>query len=155
VLLDDESSAVVQSGVAIEVAGRDAHRVPVVARALACRLSPDRQEVTLFVPRTRSARLLNAVSSTRAVAAVFCHASTLRSIQLKGSDARLTPCGDEDRSFVHATTEAFVADVVGIGMSEAVVRLEVSHDFVDLVGIAFTVEAAFVQTPGPKAGERI
>ena len=153
--LDPEYSAFVQSGVAIDVAGRDAHNVPVVARALACRVSADRQRVTVFLSGTSSTRFLNAVESTGAVAAVFCHASTVRSVQLKGSDAALVPSCAEDRGLIQAATEGFVADVVALGLPESLARLEVSHDVADLVALAFTIDAAFVQTPGPKAGTRI
>jgi hypothetical protein len=153
--LDPEYSAFAQSGVAIDVAGRDAHNVPVVARAIGCRVSTDRQRITVFVPRTSSTRFLDAVASTGAVAAVFCHPSTVRSIQLKGSDATLVPASDEDRGPIRATIEGFVADVGALGLPESVARLEVSCDFADLVGVAFTIDAAFVQTPGANAGTRI
>jgi hypothetical protein len=153
--LDADHSAFIQSGVAIDVAGRDSHNVPVVARAVACRVSAERQHVTLFVPRAFGARCLNAIAATGAVAAVFCHPRTLRAIQLKGVDASIVPVTDDDLSHVRAATMAFVADVVSLGHSEPVALTDVSYAPADLVGVTFSPHAAFVQTPGPSAGARI
>jgi hypothetical protein len=153
--LDADNSAFAQSGVAIDVAGRDAQNVPIVARAVGCRVSPDRRRVTLLVPKASGTRLLDAVRSTHAVAAVFCHPRTARSVQLKGSDAVVVPVSDDDRGSVQAGIERFVADVVALGRLEAVARASVSHDITDLAGVVFTIDAAFIQTPGPTAGTKI
>ena len=153
--LDPEYTAFVESGVAIDVAGRDAHNVPVVARAVGCRVSTDRQRVTVFVPRTSSSRFLGAVAATGAVAAVFCHPSTVRSIQLKGSDATLVSADEDDCRRIRAAAESLVSDVVALGLPESVARREVGHDLGDLVGVSFSIAAAFVQTPGPAAGAKI
>jgi len=153
--LDADHIAFVQSGVSIDVAGRDVHNVPAIARAVGCRVSPDGQRVTVFVPRAFGARLLTALAATGAVAAVFCHASTFRTIQLKGSDASLGPVTGEDLTHVRAAVAAFVADIASMGHSEPLALAAATHDPSDLAGVAFTIDAAFVQTPGPSAGARI
>jgi hypothetical protein len=153
--LDSEQRAFLHTGVAIEVASHDANMVPVVARAVAARVSADGTRVTLFVSRTLGARCLNAIGACRAVAAVFCHPSTLRTIQLKGGDAALEPVSGDDVTHVKAMVSAFVAEVRAIGHSEALALLDVAYAPGDLVGVTFAPEAAFVQTPGPAAGARL
>lgn len=153
--LDTEHCAFVESGVGIDVAGRDIHNVPVVARAVGCRVSPTRDRVTLMVPGAFGGRFLKAVETTRAVAAVFCHPSTLRSLQIKGADATIIPVGDADRAQVHQAIDACVADVVALGYPESLARLEMVYESSDLVGVTFAIAAAFIQTPGPTAGARI
>jgi hypothetical protein len=73
----------------VTVASRDAAHVPSVARALGCRVSPDRQHVAVFLLASQSATLLRDLRETGAIAAVFSQPSTHRTIQLKGSDALL------------------------------------------------------------------
>lgn len=153
--LDADCCAFVQSGVGIDVAGRDIHNVPVVARAVGCRVSDDRKRVTLVVPRRFGARFLKAAETTGAVAAVFCHPSTLRSLQIKGTDAAIGPVIEADRAQVRVAVEAYVADVVALGYPESLARLEVGYEPDDLMGVTFTIAAAFIQTPGPTAGARL
>jgi hypothetical protein len=153
--LDSDHIAFMQSGVVIDVAGRDGRNVPTVARAVGCRVSADAQRATLFMPRAPAARLLASVAENGAIAAVFCLASTLRTMQVKGSDATAVPVSDDDVASVRAAVAAFVADVVSLGFSEAQGLADASYNPADLAGVAFTVAAAFVQTPGPAAGARI
>jgi hypothetical protein len=153
--LDPDHCAFVQSGVSIDVAGRDAHNVPAIGRALGCRVSPDRGRVTVFVSRRRSGRLLNAVASTRAVGVIFCYAGTHRALQLKGSDAEVVAVTADDLAQCRAATAAFVSNIVALGYTEERARAEVNAPEHDLVGVSFQVESAFVQTPGPAAGARI
>ena len=109
----------------------------------------------MFVPRPRSSRFLNAVANTRAVAAVFCHAGTNRSLQLKGSDAEVVAVTPEDLVQCRAAQAAFVANIVSLGFSEERARVEVNAPEPELVGVSFQLDAAFVQTPGPVAGSRL
>jgi hypothetical protein len=153
--LDPDQCAFVQSGVSIDVAGRDAHNVPAIARAIGCRVSPDRGRITVFVNRHRSGRLLNAVASTRAVGVIFCYAGTHRALQLKGSDAAVVPVVPDDLTQCRAATAAFVANIVSLGYTEERAHAEVNAPEPDLVGVSFSVDSAFVQTPGPSAGSRI
>lgn len=153
--LDAEHRAFLHTGVAIEVASHDAHQVPAVARAVACRVSPDGSQVTLFIPRAFGTRCLNAIAACGNVAAVFCHPSTMRTIQLKSRHATLAPVADGDSAHIKAMVAAFVAEVRAIGHSEALALLDVAHTPEDLVGVTFEPDAAFVQTPGPSAGCRL
>jgi hypothetical protein len=122
---------------------------------VAARVAPDRSRLTLFVPRAFGVRCLNAVAVTGAVAAAFCRPTTIQTIQLKGSDAVLTPVTPGDLPHVRAMIAAFVSELRAIGHSTDLALLDVTHDPADLVGVTFSPDAAFVQTPGPAAGARL
>jgi hypothetical protein len=125
---------------------------PNIARATGCRLSDDCRVATLVVAATAGAALLDDVRRTGSIAVVFTQPSTHRTVQLKGSDARIVPLEPGDAGLVERYTLAFAAEVRPFGFSEAFMRALLSHGPDDLVGVQFTICAAFSQTPGPHAG---
>jgi hypothetical protein len=50
---------------------------------------------------------------------------------------------------------AFIAEIMALGYSENFSRALMAPAGDDAVGVAFTPEAVFEQTPGPKAGMRL
>jgi hypothetical protein len=126
-VLDADHAAFIQGGVSVVVASRDAARVPRVCRAIGCRVSDDRRRVTVYLSAFQGAPLLAAIRSEGVIAVAFNLPSTHRAYQLKGSDARVVPLE----------------------------RALLWYDPAELTGVAFTPAAAFTQTPGPRAGERI
>ncbi len=54
-----------------------------------------------------------------------------------------------------AAQVAMTADLGRIGWSEAFVRTLTGADPADVAALAFTITAAFAQTPGPRAGEKL
>lgn len=151
-VLDAAYAAFIQGGVSIYVASRGAGNVPTLARALGCRVSPDRRRVTMLLSRSQAAALLEDVGATGAIAAVFAQPSTHRAIQLKGSDAALAPVDEGDRDIMARLARAFAAELTPLGYSEALVQAMLACDPEDLTAIAFTPDAAFSQTPGARAG---
>jgi len=154
-LLDEAHAAFIQSGVSVVAASRDSANVPTLARAIACRVSPDRMRVTVFVSRAQTQALLADVRSTRVLAVVFSQPSTHRTIQLKTSDAAETTLapGDLERMVEH--TERLLADLKLLGYGDALLRTSFSYAADDVAAVAFTPSAAFTQTPGPGAGARL
>ncbi len=153
--LDAAHAAFIRCGVMVSVASRDADHVPSVARALGCRIAPDRRSATVFLDATQCPALLRDVRDTRAIAAVFSQPSTHRTIQLKGADAALVPIEPGDVALIDANREALVADMVPAGYGAAFVRTLLACAPADLVAVSFTPAAAFAQTPGPQAGKRL
>lgn len=153
--LDAPNADFIQSGLAIDAASFEAGHVPVLARAVACRVAPDRQRVTVFLGATANRRFLDAVASNRAIAVVFCHPATLRTLQLKGGDAVVAPGTAADEALVAAAVDAFVDKVVPLGFAASLARRELHVAPGALRAITFTIAAAFVQTPGPAAGSRM
>jgi len=154
-LLDDAHAAFVVGRVAIVAASRDAANVASVTKGYGCRLSADRRRVTVFVAADASRVLLDDVRVTRAVAVVFCQPSTNRSVQLKGFDAGEVALGPGDREAMAAHLEYMIEEMALVGFSEAHARASFGIGDRQVAAIAFTPSAAFVQTPGPRAGARL
>ena len=154
-VLDAANAAFITSGVAIVVAGRDADHLPTAVRAVGCRVAPDNRRVAVFVPRSQATQVLENVRENREIAAVFCQPSTHRTIQIKSRDAVLVAVAPDDLAGIVAQTDRFIADIAKLGHAAELARAVVSYAPADLVGIEFAPHAAFAQTPGPRAGERL
>ena len=151
-LLDEDHAAFIQGGVSIIAASRDAANVPSLARAIGCRVSADRRQVTIFMVVPAAERLLDDVSRSGRIAVVFTEPPTHRTIQLKGTDAAIVPAVPADRRVVKAYADALVVGIGIVGQPECLVRAMLAHAARELTAITFTPAAAFTQTPGPRAG---
>jgi hypothetical protein len=149
---DEAHAAFMESGVSVHVASRSPANVPSVARALGCRIAPDRRRVTIFLSTAQAADLLADLRATRAAAAVFSRPSTHETLQIKGDDATIGALADGDRARIAAYADALVRDLQTLGFTEAFGRALVDCDPADLVAVTFTPKVAFQQTPGPNAG---
>lgn len=154
-VLDADHAAFIQSGVSVIVASRDAANVPCLARAIGCRVSEDRRRVTVYLAAFQAAALLAAIRADGAIAVAFNLPSTHRAYQLKGADAAVVPLDRTDVERARRYVEAFCADIGLLEYSDTYGRALLWFDPAELTGVAFTPLAAFEQTPGPRAGERI
>lgn len=154
-LLNEDDAAFLQSGLSISIASRDANNMPSVAKALACRVSPDRRRVTVYVSTIKAAQVLRDIEASGVLAAIFTRPSTHRALQLKGRDPVLEPIRPEEAGFVEADVERFVADMVSIGYTKEEGHAYVGDGQGETIAVRFTPTAGFVQTPGPKAGARL
>jgi hypothetical protein len=127
--------------------------LPSLSRCIGARVAPDRRSVTLLMGATPAAGVLDEVRRNGAIAAVFSQPSTHKTLQLKGSDARIVPIEPGDEALSRRYVDAFVAELVPFGYPEAVIRAFLACPPDDLVAVQFTPAAAFSQTPGPQAGE--
>lgn len=153
--LDEANAAFIRCGVMVSVASRDARHVASVARALGCRVAPDRRRVTAFLLASQSEMLLRDLRDTGTIAVVFSQPSTHRTIQLKGTDAEVGPVAAGDTALIDANAAALIDDVAVLGYQEAFGRTFLAYEPHDLVAVTFTPSAAFAQTPGPQAGKRL
>lgn len=154
-VLDAEQAVFIQGGVSINAAARDAAMVPRISRALGCRVSDDRRQVTVYVAAFQAAGLLAAIRANRLIAVCFNLPSTHRSLQLKGTDAREVPLERSDLERAQRYVDAFVADISLLGYTDPLGRALLWFEPAELAGVAFTPAAAFDQTPGPRAGARL
>ena len=153
-LLTPTELALIEGPVSINVAARSADLTPRVARALGCRVETGGREITLFLSRTTGSAVLACLESNGAIAAVFSRPSTHETLQLKGLDARLIECAEPDLMLIQAYRRRFASDLATIGYTDAFADAVVAI-MPDLVGVRFTPTAAFQQTPGPSAGQRL
>lgn len=139
----------------MNVASCDANRMPSVARGYGCRLSSDRRRITVFLSVPQAQPVLRDLRAGHPVAVVFTRPKTHQTIQLKGAGATIAPLGPGDRAVMDAYADAFMAEVGAIGFKEQFSRAIVSGARGEAVGVTFTLAAAFIQTPGPTAGQRL
>ncbi len=152
VTLGPEDAAFIEGGVSIIVAARSADFETAVTRAIGCRVSTDRRQVTVFLSAVQSGALLSDVRVNGMIAVVFSQPSSHRAIQLKGTDAVVVPSTAEDPHLWAAYRARLAAAVKPIGFSESFVRTVLNVPSGDVVAIAFTPSSAYIQTPGPTAG---
>jgi hypothetical protein len=149
---DETHAAFMQSGVSVHLASRGPANVPSVARAIGCRIAPDRSRVTIFLSAAQAPELVSDVRASRMAAAVFSQPSTHHTLQVKGDDAVVGALADGDLARIAACADALVRDLQTLGYTEAFGRALLDFDPADLVAVAFTPKTAFRQTPGPNAG---
>jgi hypothetical protein len=152
--LDADHAAFIQGGVSVVVATRDADCVPDVVRGCGCRVSRDRRRVTVLVEPSRAGTLLDDVAANGMIAVVFSQPSTHRTIQLKGSDARVVKLTAADRAVAARHLRDWSEDLCRIGYTPEFANA-VRGAAPRLAAIEFTPSAAFQQTPGPGAGQPI
>ena len=150
--LDVAHVTFIQGPVSVMVATRSAELVADVVRGCGCRVSRDRRHVTVLVEPARASTLLADVAANGMIAAVFSQPSTHRTIQLKGSDARVVRVTAADRVVARQHLREWSEDLRRIGF--AVPFAAALHGGAGvLAAIRFTPTAAFQQTPGPGAGQ--
>jgi len=152
IILEAEYADFICGGVSISAASGRAGALPSLARVVGCRVSPDRRCVTLVLASTPGAALLDDIRRSGTIAVVFTEPSTHRTVQLKGSDARIVPPDVGDRELVERYADAFVAELEPLGHPAQIVRTLLAHEPDDRVTVQFTPSSAFSQTPGPSAG---
>lgn len=146
-------AAFIESGVAIELATRDAANQPHLTIGCGCRTDAAEGRVTILVNRLYSAAFLAALDESGAVAVNFGRPSDHHAIQLKARDARLTPPSAGDAVLVESYQAAFADDMLKIGFSRNLTAAYLALAPVELVAVSFAPVAAYTQTPGPAAGQ--
>lgn len=139
----------------IIVGSADASRRPTLMRAVGARLSAGASEVTILLARSQAAELLACVRACGRVAAVFSEPTTHRTLQLKGSDARVEDALAADLAVLEPYADQLVAELGTIGFDASLVRAMIAADPQDVVALRFTPEEIFDQTPGPHAGAAV
>lgn len=151
--IDSALARFVTGGVSISLASGRPGALPSMARGTGCRIDPGGSTLSILLAATPGAALLDDVRRSGSVAVVFSQPSTHRTVQLKGSDARIVPLEADDPPRVRAYVDAFVAEVSAMGYPGETLRALLGCEIDDLVAVRFTVSAAYSQTPGPRAGE--
>lgn len=152
-ILDAEQAAFMQSGVSINAGSCSKDLVPSIVRAVGCRVSADRKRVSILVSMEQAANFLDDIRATGCIAVTFVRPSTHRSIQVKGRDASVVESRPGDGAIAERLCADFVAELMPVGYEPEMVRAVLSCDASTLVAVEFTPAAAYLQTPGPKAGQ--
>ena len=154
-LLDEATADSIQHHTSINVAGRDAHNRPSVARALGCFVSADRRQITVFLSPQRAAAVLRDLRDNGAIAVVVNRPTTHGATQLKGKVARIEPVSPADLQKMAVYLDSFVEELGRIGYPASFIRTMDPEIGRDCLAVTFDVTAAYDQTPGPKAGQNL
>jgi hypothetical protein len=140
-----------ESGVSILVGTRNAKNEPEATRACGARISKDRTQVELFFPDWVK-RAPSDIQENGEVAVCFSRFLDNYSIQLKGGGASIRDATDGERSVPERYIAAYIETLSMVGFPRSLTtRIRVWPAKV----VSFPVRDIFVQTPGPKAGERL
>ena len=151
-LLDPARIALVAKGVSAIVASRDKALRPSIMRAVGSQISADGFEVTVYLRRSQSEQLLRDIAQTGEIAVVFSVPSTHQTLQLKARQAAQRPARAEDLPVLQAYLRSMEEEVGRVGYGPHYVAAMLAAPLHDVVAVSFQPEAAFDQTPGPRAG---
>lgn len=152
---DDDMAAFVTGGISITLASRNAALVPSISRGKGCRvLRGTSVRLRIFVSTVQAGDFLDDIRSIGAISATFTRPETHRTLQFKGTDARVDVMNEDDRAALADAQASFADAIRPLGFSDEFTRAFLASDG-DEVAIEFTLSDAFRQTPGPGAGERL
>ncbi len=152
VLISEELVGVVEGGLSITVACRDAELRPDGAPAFAARVHDDRAHVTLYVPEKAAPPLIRKLEKHPEIAALFDRPTSHRAIQLKGRFVSSRRARVAERAEVVRQLAGFVRELEEIGIPPA---MSAAWQPWPCVAVVFQVTDCFEQSPGPGAGERL
>lgn len=152
-LLDEGTITFVHGPVTLVVAASSPSRIPEVSHAIGVRI--DGARATVYVHREQADGLLRQIRVHPRLALVACRPTTLRTVQLKGVDARIVPLGGKDFEVVQHYVGLISAEFELIGHGGVYAKAMFAYSAGDLAAINFQLTAAFDQTPGPGAGKAL
>jgi len=117
--------------------------VPSIAKGVGCRVSPERDAVTVMVFANAAEVLLRDVAHCSQLAVVFSRPSTNRTLQIKGRDVTTAPAGPADVALTRRFIALFAEELRPLGWSADYVHDVFWDDPVHLVALHFTPEGAF------------
>jgi hypothetical protein len=152
VVLPPDLLAMLERGVSVICASRDADLRPSLMRAVGSRIAEDGRTVTVFLSRGQSRQLLQDLAATGQIAVVFSEPSTHRTVQLKASGVDIRAAQEADRPALARYLASMEHEVQQAGFPPPLTRAMLAHRLEDLVAVRFSPQQAFDQTPGPRAG---
>ena len=142
----------VDRGVSVIVASRDAAFRPSIMRGVGSAISADGTQVTVYLRRSQSRQLLEDIAATGQIAVVFSDPASNQTLQVKADTARIRAAEPQDQAVLRRYLVAMQHAVGQGGYGADYVAAMLSAPPQDLVAVEFTPQTAFDQTPGPKAG---
>src|SRR5262245_58356941 len=147
--LDEALKAFLHSGIAVQAGTADQNGRPHVTWAWGPRVNDD-GTLSVFLDTARAGRTLANLAVNRKVAVICADPIGYRAIQFKGQWLSASAPSDAERGWVQRHRELFASNLALVGDSPAGIR---NLWMENTTRIDFTLEAAFDQTPGPKAGQ--
>jgi len=127
-----------------------------IARGLGCAVLADHCRLRLWVDALQAAELLEALRQQPRLAVVFSEPPTHRTLQLKGRlleiEDRAQPAG---LHLAREHADGFAAVIGALGFPGELAQALVGPHPERLSSLLFAAEAAYEQSPGPRAGQRL
>ena len=142
----------VDRGVSVIVASRNAALRPSIMRGVGSAISADGTQVTVFLRRSQSRQLMQDIEAGGGLAVVFSEPPTHRTLQLKARQASLRPASPTDQPQLAHYLASMQCELAQVGYGPEFAAAMLSAPLEDVVAVQFTPESAFDQTPGPRAG---
>lgn len=151
-LLSPEHVALIDGGISAIAAACGHDQRPSVMRAVGTHITPDGRRITVWLAASQSAELLRQVAETGRLAVVFSQPASHRTVQVKTRRVQQRPATADDLPVLLRYRAAMEQEVALVGFPPLFTQAMLAFDLADLVALSFEPEAAFDQTPGPKAG---
>jgi hypothetical protein len=151
-MVSAELATFLQSGISVLVGTRDAGLAPETLRAVGARVEPGGNEATVFVPVATGARTLANLRDNGRIAVCFSRAEDHRSVQLKGGVLSLRDGDGADREAIERYLSLLAQSLSVVGVPPRIVG---RFGRWPAHAVRFRIEAVFVQTPGPGAGDSL
>ncbi|MFZ5892074.1 MAG: pyridoxamine 5'-phosphate oxidase family protein [Myxococcota bacterium] len=148
--LSEELVEHMAAGVEVYVGTRDANLAPESMLAMGIKAHGDRRTVTVFLPKALASATLKNLADNGQAALTVIRASTLKGVQLKGRCVGVRESTQADHELQAVQRAAMVEEFAAVGVPRSATR---RLHWWPSVAVDVAIEAAFVQTPGPKAGE--
>lgn len=153
-VLTTELAEFCESGVSVVIAASTREGMPIAGRAKACRILPD-GKMRLFLAEAFNAPLLMAFDHGSPIAVTFSAPHNHRSIQVKAHAVGRVELAEGDLAEVIRQVQAFEDDLVFVHYTRRFSQHYTAYRLEETVAIEFSPSDAFVQTPGPGAGEQL
>ena len=150
--IDAERASLIEGGIAIVVATRDADMRPQITRAWGVEVADDGSALTICVTAEEGSRALDNLRANGEIALTFASPTTYRTVQAKGVVTDLREPGERDL----ARRDAHLVDFLDQGEQVGVERelgLRIARG--EVVAVTVAVRELYDQTPGPGAGTRL
>lgn len=150
--LDPALTQFVIDNQSIHVASASPHGRSSLVRGYGCSVSPDGRVVTVLVDRLQAQPLIRDIEQTGRIAVVWSDPISHKTIQLKGSDARL--CSPPPALLANLPTyrQGFSRKLAHYDIPEHFCHALSGGDAAQMVAFCFAPATAFEQTPGQNAG---
>lgn len=148
-LASEEIRRYLDGGKSMTAATVDASGVPAVCRAVGVRIADDGEGFTVYLPVATAPKSVANIATNGRVALCVSDVIDHSTVQLKGRSRGVRIAQGDEQGFVEAWHAAFIEHLAEIGMPRPLARgLSCWPAF----AVDVALEAAYEQTPGPRAG---
>lgn len=151
-VLTQELAEFCESGVSVVIAASTADGRPIAGGGKACRITSEGR-MRIFLSEPGNSVLLAAFAAGSSIAVTFSAPRNHRSIQVKGTLVRRVELEDGDIDEVARRVRSFESELVCVNYPPRFAAAFTAYRPEEIVAIEFSPKDAFVQTPGPGAGE--